>query len=219
MQTNASTHSAQTVRSASSPNALTAALRPGAVYRREDLKGASNAVDRHLRQLLDAGELKKLSQGLYYAPRRSAFGELPPDELAVAKGFVRDDAVLVFSRSAYNSLGLGTTQLYNSTLVYNHKRHGVFQLGQRSFDFRIKPRFPRRLSPEFLLVDLLNHADELAEDLDDLWARVTRALPRFDGAVLARNAQRYGQVATRRRLLALLSDTSAQPSHALASAP
>jgi Family of unknown function (DUF6088) len=216
MQSNASIHPAPQARS---PNALTATLRPGAVYRREDLKGASNAVDRHLRQLLDTGGLKKLAQGLYYAPKLSAFGELPPDDVALAKGFVRDDAVLVFSRSAYNSLGLGTTQLYNTTLVYNHKRHGVFQLGQRFFDFRIKPRFPLRLSPEFLLVDLLNHADELAEDLDDLWARVTLALPRFDGAALARNARQYGQVATRRRLLALLSDPSAQPSHVLASAP
>ena len=38
--------------------------------------------------------------------------------------FLRDKDFLVFSPSAYNTLGLGTTQLYNRTLVYNHKPTG-----------------------------------------------------------------------------------------------
>lgn len=53
-------------------------------------------------------------------------------------------------------------QLYNKTLVYNHKRHGVFQLGNWWFDFRMKSRFPKKLTPAFLYVDLLNNLDELA---------------------------------------------------------
>ena len=76
----------------------------------------------------------------------------------------RDKEFLVFSPSSYNAVGLGTTQLYNRTLVYNHKRHGVFRLGNRQFDFRVKPRFPKKLSREFLYVDLLNNLEELAED-------------------------------------------------------
>src|SRR6266567_8389334 len=48
--------------------------------------------------------------------------------------------------NAYNSLGVGTTQLYDKTVVYNHKRHGPVSLGGRVFDFRVKPSFPRRLS-------------------------------------------------------------------------
>lgn len=145
-------------------NSLAGFLRPGKVYRREDFLTASNSVDRHLRELLENGSLKKLAQGLYYAPRESAFGLLPPDDRELVKVFLRDDHFLIFSPSSYNSLGLGTTQLYNTTIVYNHKRHGRFTFGNRTFDFRVKPRFPEKLTEEFLLVDLLNNLNDLAED-------------------------------------------------------
>lgn len=51
---------------------------------------------------------------------------------------------LSFNPSVYNSPRLGTTQLYNKTVVYNHKRHGQFKLGNRTYDFRVKHRFPNR---------------------------------------------------------------------------
>ena len=84
----------------------------------------------------------------------------------MVRGFLRDKKFLVFSSSPYNTVGLGTTLLYNSTLVYNHKRHSVFKLGNRAFNFRVKPRFPKKLTSEFLYVDLLNNLEELAEDRD-----------------------------------------------------
>ena len=55
---------------------------------------------------------------------------MPADDVVI-EGFLRDKDFLVFSPSAYNTIGLGTTQLYNRTVVYNHKRHGVFKLGNR----------------------------------------------------------------------------------------
>jgi hypothetical protein len=69
-------------------------------------------------------------------------------------------------------LGVGTTQLYNKRVVYNHKRHGLFDLGGKEFDFRLKHKFPKELSEEFLLVDLLNNLNELAEDREDVLKRV-----------------------------------------------
>jgi hypothetical protein len=48
-------------------------LQAGRVYRREDLARLSNAVDRHLNELVSTGLLKKLAQGLYYAPKQSNF--------------------------------------------------------------------------------------------------------------------------------------------------
>lgn len=66
--------------------------------------------------------------------------------------------------NAYNSLGVGTTQLYNETVVYNHKRHGLFKLGKRSFRFVLKHHFPSDLSDEFLLVDLVDHINQLVEN-------------------------------------------------------
>ena len=50
----------------------------------------SNAVDRHLRELVDSGQLLKLAQGLYYAPKQSKFGPLPPEDDQLVEGFLRD---------------------------------------------------------------------------------------------------------------------------------
>ncbi len=106
----------------------------------------------------------------------------------------------MFSPSAYNTVGLGTTQLYNRTLVYNHKRHGVFKLGNRQFDFRMKPRFPKKLTSEFLYVDLVNNLDDLAEDRHAVLRQARGKLPSFDRARLQRAADSFGTVATRKRV-------------------
>lgn len=179
---------------------LAGELQAGRVYRREDLARLSSAVDRHLRELVASGKLKKLAQGLYHAPKQSSFGPLPPADEQVVGGFLRDKDFLVFSPSAYNAVGLGTTQLYNRTLVYNHKRHGVFRLGNRQFDFRMKPRFPKKLTPEFLYVDLLNNLEELAEDRDAVLRQARSKLLSFDSARLQRAADSFGSVATRKCL-------------------
>ncbi len=178
---------------------LAGELRAGRVYRREDLAHLSTAVDRHLRELVNTGKLKKLAQGLYHAPKHSSFGPLPPTDDQVIEAFLRDKDFLVFSPSAYNTLGLGTTQLYNRTLVYNHKRHGVFKLGNRQFDFRMKPRFPKKLTPEFLYVDLLNNLDELAEDREAVLRQAHNKLPSFDPTRLQRAIDNFGNMATRKR--------------------
>ena len=65
-------------------------LQAGRVYRREDLARLSKAVDRHLQELVSTGTLKKLAQGLYYAPKQSSFGPLPPTDEQVVQGFLRD---------------------------------------------------------------------------------------------------------------------------------
>lgn len=181
-------------------------LHAGKVYRREELAQVSNAVDRHLRELVSGGALKRLAQGLYYAPRKSAFGVLPPDDQELVAAFLRDKDFLVFSPSSYNALGLGTSQLYNKTLVYNHKRHGLFSFGNREFDFRVKPRFPKKLTPEFLLVDAINNLDELAEDKNRVLEMVERKLACFDLAKLKRAAADYGSVATQKRFMRWLND-------------
>lgn len=179
---------------------LAKALRPGRVYRREDLKPLTTAVDRHLQEMVSAGRLTKLAHGLYHAPRQSAYGPVPPTDEALVAAFLKDDDFLLFSPSAYNAAGLGTTQLYNRTLVYNRKRHGVFQLGSRQYDFRVKPRFPRKLSPEFLFVDALNNLSELAEDSDDVLQRARPQALKLDVTQLRQALVRYGTVGTRKRV-------------------
>src|SRR3977135_602672 len=135
-------------------------LKPGRVYRREDLAHWSNAVDRHLKQLVDEGTLTKLAGGLYAYPKQTVFGKTPAEDDKLVATFLKDHRFLLASPNAYNSLGVGTTQLYDKTVVYNHKRHGLFVLGGRKFAFRMKPSFPKTLTKEFLLVDLVNNLDQ-----------------------------------------------------------
>lgn len=139
-------------------------LKPGQVYRRADLEPWSTAVDRHLKDLVDEGTLQKMSQGLYYYPVKASFGEVPPEDEKLVAAFLKSEDFLLTSPNLYNSLGVGTTQLYNTCVVYNHKRHGRLELGGKMFDFRLKHKFPKELSEEFLLVDLLNNLNQLAED-------------------------------------------------------
>jgi hypothetical protein len=111
--------------------------------------------------------------------------------------FLKDRHFLLASPNAYNSLGVGTTQLYDKTVVYNRKRHGEFALGGRVFDFRVKP-FPKRLSSEFLLVDLVNNLDWLAENRDEVLTRVKERVALFDQPRLERTARDYGNVRTKK---------------------
>lgn len=166
-------------------------LRPGQVYRRSDLKQWSNAVDRHVQELVSSGVLDKLSGGLYFYPRHSTFGKTPPDDRELVRSFLKDDRFLLTSYNAYNGLGVGTTQLYNEQLVYNHKRHGRFKLGNRVFDFRMKPHFPLKASAEFLLVDLMNNLDQLAEDRESVLNNVRGKARSMDQGKLKRAVKAY----------------------------
>lgn len=138
-------------------------IKQGNVYRRSDLEFYSSAIDRHLAQLVKEGSLQKLSQGLYYAPKVSKFGTLPPEDKALVERFLKDDDFVMVSPNSFNALGLGLTQLYNTTWVYNHKRKGEVLLNGKTFEFKLKSSYPAQVSKEFLLVELLNSSDKLAE--------------------------------------------------------
>jgi hypothetical protein len=182
-------------------------LRAGQVYRRADLLAWSNAVDRHLKLLLESGALTKLSHGLYLCPKKTVFGNAPADAEKLVQGFLKDHRFLLTSPNAYNALGVGTTQLYNETVVYNHKRHGRFKLGGRFFDFCVKPHFPKATSKEFLLVDLVNNLGRLAENTDTLLDRVKGKALTMNTQKLSRMVQEYGNLRTRKFFDAPLKET------------
>src|SRR6202167_920851 len=155
-------------------------LRPGRVYRREDLLAWSHSVDRHLKALTVDGTLQKLRTGLYYSPRKFEFGEAPADEHELVKAFLKTDHFVVTSPNVYNQLGLGTTQLYNKRVVYNQTRHGTFPLGNRMVTVERRLNVPKQLTPEFLLVDLVNELSDLAEDRDTVLSRVREKAKEMD---------------------------------------
>jgi Family of unknown function (DUF6088) len=173
-------------------------LRPGKVYRRQQLAAWSNAIDRHLKQLVESGVLRKLAGGLYAYPRQTVFGQAPAKDSDVVSAFLKNDRFLLASPNAYNSLGVGTTQLYDKTVVYNRKRHGDFSLGGRKFAFRVKPAFPKSLTTEFLLVDLVNNVDQLAEAKYEVLQRVMERAAASDATRLRRAVREYGSERTKK---------------------
>jgi hypothetical protein len=177
---------------------LKAHLKPGEVYRREDLARWSNAVDRHLKQLVSDGTLTKLAGGLYSYPKKTVFGKAPAEDDKLVETFLKDRRFLLASPNAYNNLGVGMTQLYDKTVVYNRKRHGDFQLGGRKFAFRVKADFPKTLTKEFLLVDLVNNLDQLAEAKNEVLERVRKRAASFDVRRLQRTVRNYGSVRTKK---------------------
>lgn len=179
----------------------------GHVYRRNDLKAWSNAVDRHLCELQEDGTLQKVASGLYYCLKVSAFGKTPPDDRELIRAFLKDDRFLLTSPDDYNKLGLGTTQLYNKLIVYNHKRHGEFKLGNRNFSFQRKPHFPEKITPEFLLVDLVNNLERLAEDEAVILERLKHKVSQMKGKSFLAALTQYGSVKTKKLFNAFMSES------------
>ncbi len=176
-------------------------LELGKVYRREALRPYTKAVDRDLKTLSKSGALKKVAPGLYYYPKTSRFGELPPSDYDLVNTFLKDDPFLSFTWNDYNSLQLGLTQLYNKVMVYNRKRHEEVRLGNTLFDFRRPIKgFPSELSKEFLLVDLLNNLSELVDDPEEVKRHVKDRLSYFNMDKLKKMSKWYGKVGTRKFL-------------------
>ena len=183
-------------------------LHPGSVYRRADLEKWSNSVDRHLQQLQNEGLLIKLSRGLYYCPKTTVFGVVPADDVVLVRAFLKNDSFLLTSPNFYNVLNLGTTQLYNKTIVYNHKRHGRIKLGKREFQFAKKTDFPTHLTPEFLLVDIVNDIDQLAEDKEQVLTQVKVKARSMDRQMLTKAVRDYGGVKAKKFFARTLADNS-----------
>jgi hypothetical protein len=179
-------------------------INQGEVYRRSDLEYYSTAIDRHLSQLTKDGTLIKLNQGLYYAPTQSKFGAVPPDDHQIVACFLKDEDFLLISPNTFNSLGLGLTQLYNTIWVYNHKRKGEFQLNGKTFEFKLKSSFPKNITREYLLVDLLNNLENLAEDQTHIINKLANNLPNFNTEALMKATQQYGTGKTKRTLKLVL---------------
>jgi len=182
-------------------------LKEGCLYRRSDVGQWSKSPDRHLAELVKEGTLEKLSPGLYYYPKQSVFGKTPPDEVKLVRSFLKDDRFLITSPNVYNGPGVGTTQLYNQRVVYNHKRHGEFVLGKQRFLFRIKPNFPNKLTEEFLLVDLLNNIELIAEDKATILQSARSKALSMDQKKLARAVKEYGGVRAKKFFHPVLKKT------------
>lgn len=172
----------------------------GRVYRRSDLSQITSSVDRDLNRLTEEGRVKKVGTGLYMKPKDTAFGSLPASEKSLIKSFLKDDRFLVFSFNDYNKLGLGLTQLFNNFVVYNFKRHGEFELGGQKFVFKRLPRFPKNLTREYLLVDLLNNLKNLGEEKKEVLGRLKNKKKEFAAEMVIEVSEKFGRASTKKLL-------------------
>ena len=172
-------------------------MKPGKVYRRKDLDAYSQSVDRDLAKLTSLGLVSKLAVGLYVKPEESRFGPLPPVDKEVVRAYLGDNRFLLMSFNHYNSLGLGLTQLRDHTVVYNRKRHKKATLGARSFVFKHVSEFPKKLSKEFLLVDLLNNLKEVGESPQTILRNLEQKKDQFDSKKVTTMASKYGKIKTK----------------------
>jgi len=171
-------------------------LQSGRVYRASELEKYSNSLGRDLRLLVDTKKLRALGKGLYVKPEKLGEMELSPDSKEVVSKFLGSKRFLMRNMSDFNSLGLGLTQMFKDTFVYNSKRTGRIKLGNRDYHF-VNRKFPKEHHDEFLVVDLFNNLDAvgenkktLRENFEAAWNR--RVWP-LDYDVVYDFSQRYGK--------------------------
>ncbi len=87
----------------------------------EEYPAAAKAIERMIAQK----EIKRISKGLFYKPRKSIFGDLKPNEEQLVKPYMYEGdrrIAYITGLSLYNRMGL-TTQVPNTiTLACNKKR-------------------------------------------------------------------------------------------------
>ena len=122
------------------------------------------------------------------------------------RAFLKTDDFLAFSPNDLNNLRLGATQLLNVTRVYNHKRHGLYTLAGQTFDFRMRPSFPKQLTEEFLFVEFLNERPYLAEEVPLRKERLQERLQSLNKQRLSRIIKQFGKIYTQKIYALLTTD-------------
>ena len=124
----------------------------------------------------------------------------------VVQAFLKTDDFLMLSPNLYNSLGLGLTQLKKQSFVNNKKRYGDLKLGNRTYEFKLKAKgYPKTLTKEYLLVDLVNNLEEVGEVPKGLSNNVADSVQenQFNNTKLFALAKQYGHVYTKKFFAAL----------------
>ncbi len=182
------------------PASANPTLRLGTVYRTKFFRKYGKNPTRLAARLVNEGRSEKLRSGLYYAPRTSRFGVVPPSDKELLRAFFGGAPYLVTGPSVWNTLALGSTAVTNVQLVYNQERTGKIELAGRRFDLR-RVRFPRRdVGLEYYVVDLFENAELAGMELSVLSDNLSRAVAnqRFDRSRLEDAAGKYGSKRTQR---------------------
>lgn len=184
-------------------------LEPGRVYRTRDLAIWSANAPRLAKRLVEQGELVPLAHGLFAHPKQSRFGPVPPLDEEIMRAFLDGGPFVFTGPERWNALGLGTTAVLTVPLVYNTKRSGTFTFGKRRFVLR-RVAFPENPPTEWFVIDLLEHADQVAASPDEIADVLGRSLAhgKFDRDRLREMAKRYSSRATIARVERALRESA-----------
>jgi hypothetical protein len=94
-------------------------IKPGRVYRTRELRKWSANPARLVKRLAREGRLRQAAHGLFYVPMPSRFGSAPASETEILRAFFGDSPFLISGPPKWNALGLGSTAMFASTLLYN----------------------------------------------------------------------------------------------------
>jgi hypothetical protein len=172
-------------------------LKPGKTYRTRDLRPFGANPARLARRLVRQGKLQQAAHGLYYAPVQSRFGQAPPTDDEILRGFLGGSPFVITGPPKWNALELGATAMFAATLAYNQKRTGEFTFDGRRFILR-RVYFPEAPSAEWFVIDLLQHHEMAGVSLAELRDRLVATLRegRWHRERLRGMAGQYGTKAT-----------------------
>lgn len=175
------------------PAAVQPTLQSGRVYRTHQLGKFTTNPSRLAKRLVAQGELWPVGRGLYARLAKSKFGPVPPSREELMRRFLNSGRFLFTGSEKWNALGLGSTAVFATPLVYNATRSGEFELGGRRFILR-RVAFPEEPTPEYYVVDLIKNRQSAGVSLDQLQQRLSRAVAegRFKKSGLRRCAREYG---------------------------
>ncbi|MDF1561991.1 MAG: hypothetical protein P1V51_03045 [Deltaproteobacteria bacterium] len=185
-------------------------LEPGRAYRTRELRRWSANPTRLARRLVREGVLREAAHGLFYAPVPSRFGPAPVDDEELLRAFLEGDRFVITGPPRWNSLGLGSTAMFAETLVYNTRRTDELVFDGRPFRLR-RVYFPDKPTPEWFVVDLLQHHELAGVSPEELEARLKATIRegRWDVEHLVEMAEAYGTKATLALVEASVAEASA----------
>ena len=175
------------------PAAVRPKLKRGKAYRTRDLARYGKNPSRLAKRLVTEGRLQPLARGLFVHPERSKFGQVPPGREELMRAYLNKGRFIFSGPEQWNALGLGSTAMFASQLVYNETRSGEVKLGGRSFTLR-RVAFPDAPTAEYYAVDLMKNHRKAGISLAQIETELCRAIAegRFKPSKLRSNVKRYG---------------------------
>jgi len=135
----------------------------GRIYEEEFAdKMTETAYYQMLSRMCKDGNITRITKGIYYRPKLSKFGAVPPSDHEIIRSFTKDGQGVVVGYALYNALKL-TTQVPKRILVYSslpdeqHRRIGNVVLQRCSL------KFDSQVCSTVRMLDVLQHYGEIQE--------------------------------------------------------